>query len=140
MPIAITRAVPGDRARDLGLMAVLLGWLVYTKFFFGLRTVHMVLPPCPFYYLTGHPCPFCGGTRSFAYLWEGDLSDSVRLFPLGPAFFAGALLGSAGLLSGILSGRTWSVQLTGTQWRVLTVGAISAILISWMLKLFVLGN
>jgi len=102
--------------------------------------VHMVLPPCPFYYLTGHPCPFCGGTRSFAYMWEGDLADSVRLFPLGPAFFMGALLGSAGLLSGIVSGRTWSIQLTNSQWRVLGIGVASAIAISWMLKLFVLGN
>jgi len=140
MPIAITRAVPADRMRDLGMLLGLLTWLVYTKFFFGLRTVHMVLPPCPFYYLTGHPCPFCGGTRSFAYMWEGDLADSVRLFPLGPAFFMGALLGSAGLLSGIVSGRTWSIQLTNSQWRVLGIGVASAIAISWMLKLFVLGN
>jgi len=140
MPIAITRAVPADRMRDIGMLLVLLTWLVYTKFFFGLRTVHMVLPPCPFYYLTGHPCPFCGGTRSFAYMWEGDLADSVRLFPLGPAFFMGALLGSAGLLSGIVSGRTWSIQLTNSQWRVLGIGVASAIAISWMLKLFVLGN
>jgi len=140
MPIAITRAVPADRMRDLGMLLGLLTWLVYTKFFFGLRTVHMVLPPCPFYYLTGHPCPFCGGTRSFAYMWEGDLADSVRLFPLGPAFFMGALLGSAGLLSGIVSGRTWSIQLTNSQWRVLGIGVASAIAISWMLKLFVLGK
>ena len=140
MPIAITRAVPADRMRDVGMVLALLTWLVYTKFFFGLRTVHMVLPPCPFYYLTGHPCPFCGGTRSFAYMWEGDLADSVRLFPLGPAFFIGALLGSAGLLSGIVSGRTWSIQLTNAQWRVLGIGVASAIAISWILKLFVLGN
>ena len=140
MPIAITRAVPADRMRDLGMLLALLTWLVYTRFFFGLRTVHMVLPPCPFYYLTGHPCPFCGGTRSFAYMWEGDLTDSVRLFPLGPAFFLGTLLGSAGLLSGIVSGRTWSIQLSDAHWRVLGVGVASAILISWILKLFVLGN
>jgi hypothetical protein len=32
------------------------------------------------------------------------------------------------------------VQLSGAQWRVLAVGAVSAIAISWALKLFVLGN
>ena len=106
MPIAITRAVPADRTRDIGLLFGLLAWLVYTRFFFTLRAGHLVLPPCPFYYLTGHPCPFCGGTRSFAYMWEGDISDAVRLFPLGPAFFVGALLGAGGLASGIVSGRT----------------------------------
>ena len=99
-----------------------------------------MLPPCPFFYLTGHPCPFCGGTRSFAYMWEGDISDAVRLFPLGPAFFVGALVGAGGLASGIVTGRTWSVRLSGAQWRVLAVGAVSAIAISWVLKLFVLGN
>ena len=61
IPIAITRAVPADRTRDLGLLFGLLAWLVYTKFFFTLRAGHLVLPPCPFFYLTGHPCPFCGG-------------------------------------------------------------------------------
>jgi len=73
-------------------------------------------------------------------MWEGDIADSVRLFPLGPAFFVGALLGVGGLASGIVSGRTWSVRLSGAQWRVLTVGVVSAIAMSWALKLFVLGN
>jgi hypothetical protein len=52
----------------------------------------------------------------------------------------GTLMAIGGLASGIVSGRTWSVRLTGAQWRVLAVGAASAIAISWMLKLFVLGN
>ena len=140
MPITISRAVPGDRMRDVYLLVFLVAWMVYTRFFFGLRMAHAVLPPCPFYYLTGHPCPFCGGTRSFAYMWEGDIADSVRLFPLGPAFFLGTLAAIGGLSTGIVSGRTWSVHLTGAQWRVLAVGVVSAIGISWMLKLFVLGN
>ena len=140
IPFAITRAVPSDRTRDIYLLTFLVAWMVYTRFFFGLRAVHAVLPPCPFYYLTGHPCPFCGGTRSFAYMWEGDMTDAVRLFPLGPAFFLGTLVGIGGLASGIVTGRTWSVYLTKTQWRVLGIGAVSAIGISWALKLFVLGN
>src|SRR5258707_9027879 len=123
MPIAITRAVSADRTRDLGLLFGLLAWLVYTKFFFTLRAGHLVLPPCPFYYLTGHPCPFCGGTRSFAYMWEGGIADSVRLFPLGPAFFVGALLGAGGSVSGIVAGDTRSVRRSGAHRRVLPVGA-----------------
>ena len=102
--------------------------------------MHFALPPCPFYYLTGHPCPFCGGTRSFAYMWQGDLADSVRLYPLGPAMFLGTLLGAGGLASGIVTGRTWSLNLSSTQWRVLTVGGVSALAVSWALKWFVLGN
>jgi len=126
--------------RDLGILAGLVAWLVYTRVYWSLHAAHFALPPCPFYYLTGHPCPFCGGTRSFAYMWQGDLADSVRLYPLGPAMFLGTLLGAGGLASGIVTGRTWSLNLSSLQWRVLTVGGVSALAVSWALKWFVLGN
>jgi hypothetical protein len=140
LPISLTRAQPTDRLRDLALVGVLVAWLVYTRMFFVLQAAHLSAPPCPFYYLTGHPCPFCGGTRSFAYMWQGDLSNAVRLFPLGPLFFAGTFVGVAGLAAGAVSGRTWTPRLTGMQWRLLAMGLASAISISWALKVFVLGN
>src|SRR5207247_8221644 len=130
---------PSDRTRDLGLLFGLLAWLVYTRFFFTLRAGHLVLPPCPFFYLTGHPCPFCGGTRSFAYMWEGDMSDAVRLFPLGPAFFVGALVGAGGLASGVVSGRRWSVRLSGAQWRGVGVGVRGAGGIRWGVRVLRVG-
>ncbi len=140
LPISLNRAVPADRLRDLGLLAGLLLWLVYTRMYFLLQAAHLSAPPCPFFYLTGHPCPFCGGTRSFAYMWQGDFSNAVRLFPLGPLFFAGTFAGVAALAVGAVTGRTWTPRLTGTQWRLLAIGAASAIGISWALKVFVLGN
>src|SRR6266851_3706117 len=100
-PISISKTRPDERFRDF--------WLVYTRVFWAMRAAHLTLPPCPFYYLTGHPCPFCGGTRSFAYMWQGDLADSVRLYPLGPALFAGTFVAVAGLAVGVVSGRTWSL-------------------------------
>ncbi len=139
-PIALTRAVPGSRMRDLGLAAALLVWLAYTRFYWALHASHIAMPTCPFFLITGHPCPFCGGTRSFAYMWNGDVADSVRLYPLGPALFAGTLLGTAGLASGALGGRTWSLSLTPLQWRLVWIGAASAVGVSWLLKWFVLGN
>ena len=140
LPVGLARAVPGDRMRDLGLTLGLLLWLAYTRFYWVLHTSHVVAPVCPFYAITGHPCPFCGGTRSFAYMWQGDMADAVRLYPLGPALFAGSLLGTAGLASGVISGRTWSLNLTSFQWRLLSMGAVIAIALSWILKWFVLGN
>jgi uncharacterized protein DUF2752 len=140
LPISITRAVPSDRWRDFALLGGLVLWLGYTRIYWTLQATHVAFPPCPFYYLTGHPCPFCGGTRSFAYMWRGDLSDAVRLYPLGPAIFAGTLAGVAALAVGIVSGRTWEPRLTSNQWRVLGVGVVSAVLMSWALKFFVLGN
>jgi len=140
MPIAFNRATQADRMRDLGIFFVLIGWLAYTRIYWILQAAHLGAPPCPFYYLTGHPCPFCGGTRSFAYMWQGDLSDAVRLYPLGPALFVGTVLGAGGLAAGLLSGRTFVPRLSSMQWRLLWVGAVSALLLSWALKVFVLGN
>ena len=138
--MALSRAVPAQRLRDLGLFAALGLWLVYTRLYWAMHAAHLSMPPCPFYYLTGHPCPFCGGTRSFAYMWEGDIADAVRLYPLGPALFAGTVLGMGGLGAGLVTGRTWSPRLTSRQWRLLTIFATSSVLISWALKVFVLGN
>src|SRR5215831_17631438 len=112
MPIAMTRALRADRMRDFGLALGLLTWLLYTRVFWILHAAHLSAPPCPFYYLTGHPCPFCGGTRSFAYMWQGDISDAVRLYPLGPALFAGTVLSVGGLGLGALIGRTLTPRLT----------------------------
>jgi hypothetical protein len=140
IPISITRPGPGDRLRDFSLIGGLLLWLAYTRIFWTLQVGHWTLPPCPFYYITGHPCPFCGGTRSFAYMWQGDLTDAVRLYPLGPALFVGSIVGVVGLAVGIVSGRTWSPNLSSRQWRLLTVGIVSTLALSWALKVFVLGN
>ncbi|MEO7716422.1 MAG: DUF2752 domain-containing protein [Capsulimonas sp.] len=38
---------------------------------------------CPFYYLTGLPCPGCGLTRAFVLIGHGDLRQSLALHPLG---------------------------------------------------------
>lgn len=121
-------------------MGGLLMWLVYTRVYWPLQALHLSAPPCPFYYVTGHPCPFCGGTRSFAYMWRGDLSDAVRLYPLGPLFFVGTLAVIGGLAYGAVSGRTWVPRLSSMQWRLLWIGLGSAILLNWALKVFVLGN
>jgi hypothetical protein len=140
VPVSLTKAVRSERWRDLGIFAALVGWLAYTRIFWVLQAAHLSAPPCPFYYITGHPCPFCGGTRSFAYMWRGDLADAVRLYPLGPLLFVGTLLSAGGLAGGVITGRTWTPRLSRRQWRLLTVFAVSLLLLSWALKVLVLGN
>jgi uncharacterized protein DUF2752 len=139
-PITLVRAAPLDRINQLALLGGLAAWLIYTRVYFVLHAAHLAAPPCPFYYLTGHPCPFCGGTRSFAYMWRGDITDAVRLYPLGPALFAGTLAGVVGLAASAVSGRRWVPRLTGMQWRLLGIFLVSALLLNWALKVFVLGN
>ena len=45
-----------------------------------------------------------------------------------------------GLAGGIVTGRTWTPRLSALQWKLVGVGAVSALLMSWALKVFVLGN
>ena len=140
MPLAITRSLPAQKARDLAIAGALVLWLVYTRLYWVLQAAHLGGPICPFNYMTGHPCPFCGGTRSFAYMWKGDLSDAVRMYPLGPALFASSIAGVGGLVSGAITGRTWTPRLTPAQWKGIGAGAGAVLLMSWALKVFVLGN
>jgi uncharacterized protein DUF2752 len=140
LPFTLSRALRADRLRYIGLLGGLLLWLTYTRLYWAMQAAHLAAPPCPFYYLTGHPCPFCGGTRSFAYMWRGDIADAVRLYPLGPLLFAGAIFGTVGLAVGAISGRMLTPRLTAVQWRRVWVGVASAIAVSWALKVFVLGN
>ena len=140
MPVALTKAMRIDRLRDIAIAGALVLWLVYTRLYFVLQAMHLGAPTCPFYYLTGHPCPFCGGTRSFAYMWRGDLSEAVRMYPLGPALFAATVLGAGGLIGGAATGRTWVPRLSSRQWILLGVFALSSLLVSWALKFFILGN
>src|SRR2546428_12033165 len=128
MPIALTRALPADRMRDLAIAGALILWLVYTRIFWVLQAAHLSAPPCPFYYLTGHPCPFCGGTRSFAYMWRGDISDAVRLYPLGPGLFAGTLPGIGGLIPGAAPRGTWPARPTRVHGRPAPFAAGSPLL------------
>lgn len=134
------RLLATDRMRELGIAALLVLWLVYTRVYWVLHAAHLGAPTCPFYFLTGHPCPFCGGTRSFAYMWDGDIANSVRLYPLGPALFAGTFVAIGGLVTGAISGRTIRPRLTRDQWGGVMVGTVVTVLISWSLKVFVLGN
>ena len=140
MPLTMVRAMPQDRTRELVMIGGLTFWLVYTRVYFALHSAHLAFPPCPFYYVTGHPCPFCGGTRSFAYMWQGDLADAVRLYPLGPALFAGSVVGALGLVTSSIRGMRWLPRLTRLQWNLLGVFLVSALLLNWALKVFVLGN
>jgi uncharacterized membrane protein len=73
-------------------------------------------------------------------MWQGDVSNAVRLYPLGPALFAGSVIGVVGLAAGMVSGRTWSLDLSRRQWRLVMVWIVSMLAISWALKVFILGN
>jgi uncharacterized protein DUF2752 len=136
----VVRAEAAKRPEHAGLFALLTLWLVYTRFLTSLQAAHVTLPACPFYALTGHPCPFCGGTRSYAAMWRGDLIAAVRFHPLGPLFFTATFAAAGYALWATAAGRRIHLRLPPSAWRLLAAIAAVALAVSWSLKLFWLGN
>ena len=136
----MTEAGPRDRLAGLAAAAGLAAWLLYTRAYATLVPLHATLPACPFLVVTGHPCPFCGGTRSFSAAWSGDLGRSFHLYPLGPVLFALSLLALPLLLGLALSGRRPALRLTHAAERHAYLALGAAVGVSWTLKLLVLGN
>jgi Protein of unknown function (DUF2752) len=138
--LALVRADRDARLRNLVLLASLVAWMVYTRFFWPARAVHATLPGCPFLTLTGHPCPFCGGTRSFAYMWQGNLSHSAALYPLGPVMFVGTLMAIPVLIAAVATNRSVEWRFAPSLRRGLFVAGCLPLALSWSLKLTVLPN
>ena len=138
--LGLVRADRDARLRKLVLLLGLVGWMVYTRVFWTASAVHATLPACPFLTLTGHPCPFCGGTRSFAYLWHGDLKHSVELYPLGPLLFGGTLVAIPVLVAALVANQTLEWRLSPPLRRGLVLAGCVPLAVSWSLKLTVLPN
>jgi len=138
--IALTRPDAEARTRDLFLGLGTSAWLGYTYLYPSLSTVHALIPTCPFLLLTGHPCPFCGGTRSFSAMWRGDLVHAARLYPLGPLLFVLTFPVAAYGLWALVTRRSLAISLPSPAMQALTVIGVVALATSWSLKLLWLGN
>ncbi len=138
--VAIVRAdLPAVRRNAL-LLAGLVAWMAYTRVFWAAHAAHATLPPCPFLRLTGHPCPLCGGTRSFAYMWRGDVAHASALYPLGPVMFF-ATAGAVPVLAFAVAARLDLEWRLSRQWQRALSGAVLGVLAaSWVLKLTMLPN
>jgi hypothetical protein len=137
---AIVRSDPSLRLRNVCLLGGLVLWMLYTRFFWVVQTFHATLPPCPFLTLTGHPCPFCGGTRSYAYMWQGDAGRAAALYPLGPVLFWATLAAIPMLALALVLDRDLRFHVTAGWKRALVAAACAALAVSWALKLTLLPN
>lgn len=138
--LALGRAEPEARFRNAVFLAGLVLWMLYTRLFWSAKAVHATLPACPFLALTGHPCPFCGGTRSFAYMWQGDVGRASALYPLGPLLFCATLAAIPALVLVVAFDGDLVVRLS-TRWKRALAAAVGGVLgISWILKLTILPN
>lgn len=119
---------------------LLLGaWLAYTRMYFVLHPLGLTFDPSLFMRLTGHPDPACGLTRTFAWMWRGDLVDAVKVYPLGPLLFLLAFAQVGDSLVALFTG--WRIPLARLRpyLRPLIVLGIGALAINWILKLVWLG-
>lgn len=84
---------------------------------------------CPFFYITGLPCPFCGMTRGIASILRLELTDALLYHLLSPLTFACMLVIYFTVL---LADKTVKVKVTlGMLMSVPTV-----LVSTWALKLF----
>ena len=137
-PVTVVRAERSERLAGASSLALVLSWLVYTLFYFWLQPRHLTYDG-PFMYLTGKPDPACGLTRTFAWMWRGDLAHAAGVYPLGPLIFVGALLFVLYSATTIVSGRALRVALSLAAWRVIIIGGLVALALNWASKLIWLG-
>ena len=97
------------------------------------------LPPCTFHLLTGHGCPGCGLTTSFAHVVRGDIATAFATNPMGPVLFV--LVALTAPAAGYLAFRP--VPMDGIARSGYFVGTMIAILVGmivgWTIRL-VLGQ
>jgi hypothetical protein len=93
------------------------------------------LPPCPFLYLTGIPCPSCGLTTSFAYAARLEFFSSLIAQPFGLIIFFLTIFAIP--LSLFLSRRriTWSELMQARIVNRLIYVAIALYALSWFYKI-----
>ena len=137
--LAWSQATPTARLTQLGLIGMGAAWLAYTKLYFFLHPRGLTVAPSLFMYVTGRPDPFCGLTRTFAWMWRGDLAAAIRVYPLGPMVFVG-MWATMGVLSySTVASRSLHVVLSPARRRALLTAAAVALAVNWSLKLVWLG-
>jgi len=114
--------------------------MVYTRIFWAAYAMHVTAPPCPFLAITHHPCPFCGGTRSFAYMWDGNVARAAALYPLGPPLFFATLVLIPALAVALLVNRDLIVRVPDRLRHASIAAGLAVLGASWALKLTVLPN
>ncbi|HKF18900.1 MAG TPA: DUF2752 domain-containing protein [Candidatus Dormibacteraeota bacterium] len=138
--VAVVRAGAEARLRNALVLGGLVLWMVYTRIFWAAQAMHVTVPPCPFLAITHHPCPFCGGTRSFAYMWEGNTARAAALYPLGPLLFFATLAVIPALGVALLIDRDLVIRVPDRLRHGIVAAGLGILGASWALKLTVLPN
>ena len=134
----VARKLTARRAEVVPLI-LLLAWFAYTRAYFFLHPRGLTFDPSLFMWLTGRPDPSCGLTRTFAWMWRGDLGRAVRVYPLGPLVFVGAAVLTLYLAVSLATGRRLAIPIPRRVGRALIALVLVAIAANWTAKLLWLG-
>ena len=105
---------------------------------FGTHT-QLGLAPCAFALVTGHPCPTCGMTTSFAWFARGRFDRSWRANPAGSLLALTCVALVPWLLAGAARGRPPGFRSLDRPLIGLVVATVALSLVSWTLRL-ILGR
>jgi len=101
---------------------------------FGTHT-QLGLAPCAFALVTGHPCPTCGMTTSFAWFARGRFDRSWRANPAGSVLALTCVALIPWLLAGAARGRPPGFRSLDRPLIGLVVATVALSLVSWTLRL-----
>ena len=137
--VAVARATSGDRWLAWTLLGILVPWLTYTRLYFFLHPRGLTFDGGFFMWYLHKPDPFCGGTRTFAWMWRGDLGHAVTVYPLGPLLFVGTIAAVLYAIAILVSGRAIQVYPSRTMVTAALVIGLVALGLNWTAKLIWLG-
>ena len=137
--IVVAPASSGDRWFAWTLLAIGLPWLVYTRLYFFLQPRHLTYDGGAFMWLFNKPDPSCGLTRTFAWMWRGDIGRAVAVYPLGPLVFLATVALAVYAVVVLLSGRAARINLSAATVRRVLWVCVVALGFNWIAKLAWLG-
>lgn len=135
----VAHATRGDRWLAWTLIGIALPWLVYTRLYFFLHPLGLTFDGGFFMWYLHKPDPFCGGTRTFAWMWRGELGHAVAVYPLGPLLFVATIAAVLYAVGVLVSGRALRISPSRTMVRRGLVLGIVALGLNWTAKLVWLG-
>ena len=135
----VAHATRGDRWLAWTLIGIALPWLVYTRLNFFLHPLGLTFDGGFFMWYLHKPDPFCGGTRTFAWMWRGELGNAVAVYPLGPLLFVATIAAVLYAVGVLVSGGVLRINPSRTMVRWGLVLGIVALGLNWTAKLVWLG-
>ncbi len=139
LAIRVAPVTASDRALESAVAGAIAAWLLYTRLYFSLHPQGLTFDPSLFMWLTGRPDPVCGLTRTFAYIWVGDVREAVLAYPVGPLLFIASLAALVRSALVLATGQRPVLVVSHAAGRAVMVALAMVLLANWAAKLVWLG-